>query len=38
MNEAHTLALFKKKIGKQDDNKDVIELVTALEFMPLTII
>jgi hypothetical protein len=38
MDEAHALALFEKKMGKQDDNKDVVELATALEFMPLAIV
>jgi hypothetical protein len=38
MDEAHALALFEKKMGKQGDNKDVVELATALEFMPLAIV
>ena len=38
MDEAHALALFKKKIGKQDKSEDIIELATALEFIPLAIV
>ena len=38
MDEAHALALFEKKMGKQDNSKDVVELATALEFMPLAIV
>jgi hypothetical protein len=38
MDEVHALALLKKKIGKQDDSKDIVELATALEFIPLAIV
>src|SRR5271156_6626214 len=38
MDEAHALELFEKKMGKQDDSKDVVDLATALEFMPLAIV
>jgi hypothetical protein len=37
MDEAHALALFKKKLGKQSESQDVAELAAALEFMPLAI-
>jgi hypothetical protein len=37
MDEAHALALFKKKLGKQGESQDVAELAAALEFMPLAI-
>ena len=38
MDETHALALFEKKLGVQEDNKeDITELVTVLEFMPLAI-
>ena len=38
MDEAHALALFEKKLGKQGDGKDLTELAAALEFMPLAIV
>ncbi|KAK7182331.1 kinesin light chain [Paraphaeosphaeria sporulosa] len=38
MDEAHALALFKKKLGVQGDNSDAAELVAALEYMPLAIV
>jgi hypothetical protein len=38
MDEAHAMALFKKKLGIQGDSKDIAELTAALEFMPLAII
>jgi tetratricopeptide (TPR) repeat protein len=38
MDEAHAFALFEKKLGKQDERKDVVELAAALEFMPLAIV
>ena len=38
MDITHALALFEKKLGVQEDNKeDIAELVTVLEFMPLAI-
>ncbi|KAH8780676.1 hypothetical protein BGZ57DRAFT_300902 [Hyaloscypha finlandica] len=38
MDKTHALALFEKKLGVQEDNKeDITELVTVLEFMPLAI-
>jgi tetratricopeptide (TPR) repeat protein len=38
MDEAEGLALFKKKLGSQDDNGDIAELAAALEYMPLAIV
>ncbi|KIN08972.1 hypothetical protein OIDMADRAFT_108651, partial [Oidiodendron maius Zn] len=38
MDEAHAIALFEKKLGKQSNSKDVAELAGALEFMPLAIV
>jgi hypothetical protein len=38
MDKAHALALFEKKLGKPDDNKDTAELAAALEYMPLAIV
>jgi hypothetical protein len=38
MDEVHVIALFSKKLGKQDDNKNIAELTVALEFMPLAIV
>ena len=38
MDEAHALALFEKKLGKQGESQDVAELAAALEFMPLAIV
>jgi hypothetical protein len=37
MDEMHALALFKKKLGAQEDLNDIAELAAALEFMPLAI-
>jgi hypothetical protein len=37
MDKTHALALFEKKLGVQEDNKDIAELATVLEFMPLAI-
>jgi hypothetical protein len=37
MDEMHALALFEKKLGKQDKSQDVAELAAALEYMPLAI-
>jgi hypothetical protein len=38
MEEAHAITLFEKKLGNQSDSKDIVELVAALEFMPLAIV
>ncbi|KAF2022622.1 hypothetical protein EK21DRAFT_119566 [Setomelanomma holmii] len=38
MDDAEGLALFKKKLGPQDNNSDVAELAAALEYMPLAIV
>jgi len=38
MDKVHALALFKKKLGKPDDSKDIAELAAALEYMPLAIV
>lgn len=38
MDEEDALALFEKKLEKQDDNKYIIELTAVLEYMPLTIV
>ena len=38
MNSGDALALFEKKLGKQDDSDEVIELATGLECMPLAIV
>ncbi|KAH8691823.1 hypothetical protein BGW36DRAFT_38421 [Talaromyces proteolyticus] len=42
MDEAHALALFEKKLGKQDEkqdeSQDIAELAAALEFIPLAIV
>jgi tetratricopeptide (TPR) repeat protein len=38
MDEAHALALFEKKLGKQGESQDVAELAAVLEFMPLAIV
>ena len=38
MDEAHALALFEKKLGKQGESQDVAELAATLEFMPLAIV
>jgi tetratricopeptide (TPR) repeat protein len=36
MDEA--LALFKKKLGTEGDNSDIVELAAALEYMPLAVV
>ncbi|KAH8691820.1 hypothetical protein BGW36DRAFT_464476 [Talaromyces proteolyticus] len=38
MDEAHALALFEKKLRKQDESQDIAELAAALEFIPLAIV
>ena len=38
MDESRALALFEKKLRMQDNTKDMVELATALEFMPLAIV
>jgi hypothetical protein len=38
MDKAHAVALFEKKLSTQSDREDTIELVAALEFMPLGIV
>jgi hypothetical protein len=38
MDEADTLALFRKKLGVQEDSNDIAELAAAFEFIPLAII
>jgi NB-ARC domain len=38
MDEAHAVALFERKLSTQSDQKDTVELVEALEFMPLAIV
>ncbi|KAL5330958.1 hypothetical protein ACEPPN_000485 [Leptodophora sp. 'Broadleaf-Isolate-01'] len=38
MDRADGLALFEKKLGWYDDGGDIVELTTALEFMPLAIV
>ncbi|KAF4609817.1 hypothetical protein G7Y89_g15806 [Cudoniella acicularis] len=38
MDEAHAVALFEKKLSAQSDREDTIELVAALDFMPLGIV
>jgi tetratricopeptide (TPR) repeat protein len=38
MDKGHALALFKKKLGYQGNSEDIVELVAALEFMPLAIV
>lgn len=38
IDEEDALALFKKKLGKQDDNKYIIELAAVLEYIPLAIV
>jgi hypothetical protein len=37
MDEIRALALFEKKLGKQDKSQDIAELAAALEYMPLAI-
>lgn len=38
MDEADALALFRRKLGVQEDSNDIAELAAALEFIPLAII
>lgn len=38
MNESDALALLEKKLGESIDKDDAVELIAALEFMPLAII
>lgn len=38
MDEGHAIALLEKKLGTQSNRNDVVELATALEFMPLAIV
>lgn len=38
MDEIHAITLFDKKLGVQAAREDVIQLTTALEFMPLAIV
>jgi hypothetical protein len=38
MDEAHAVALFERKLLTQSDQEDSIELVAALEFMPLAVV
>ncbi|KAJ5620527.1 P-loop containing nucleoside triphosphate hydrolase protein [Penicillium lagena] len=38
MDETHAISLFEKKLGAQANREDVIQLTTALEFMPLAIV
>lgn len=38
MDKADALALFRKKLGVQEDSNDTAKLAAALEFMPLAII
>jgi hypothetical protein len=38
MDSADAPALFTKKVGEHDDENTVVELVTALEYMPLAIV
>jgi len=38
MDEADALALFRKKLGVQEDSNNMAELAAALEFMPFTIV
>ncbi|KAJ5730155.1 P-loop containing nucleoside triphosphate hydrolase protein [Penicillium malachiteum] len=38
MNEPHAISLFEKKVGTQSDLSSIIQLATALEFMPLAIV
>lgn len=38
MHEVEALALFEKKLGKQNDSDAASELATALQFMPLAIV
>ncbi|KAI1684365.1 TPR domain protein [Pyrenophora tritici-repentis] len=38
MDETQALALFKKKLGTEGDNGDIVELAAALEYMPLAVV
>jgi tetratricopeptide (TPR) repeat protein len=38
MDEAQALALFKKKLGVEEDDGDIVELAAALEYMPLALV
>ena len=38
MDEAHAVALFERKLSTQSDQEDTVELVAALEFMPLAVV
>jgi tetratricopeptide (TPR) repeat protein len=38
MDEQHALALFEKKLRRQDISEDVVELAAALDFIPLAIV
>jgi tetratricopeptide (TPR) repeat protein len=38
MDEAQALALFKKKVGVEEDDGDIVELAAALEYMPLALV
>jgi hypothetical protein len=38
MDEAHAVSLFERKLSTQGDRKDILELVAALDFMPLAIV
>jgi len=38
MDQIHAQTLFEKKLGKQENQEDITELITALEFMPLAIV
>ena len=38
MDETHAVALFEKKLGKQDESQDMAELAAALEYIPLAIV
>jgi hypothetical protein len=38
MDESHAISLFEKKLSEQVNREDVIQLSTALDFMPLAIV
>jgi tetratricopeptide (TPR) repeat protein len=38
MDASHAISLFEKKLGEQANREDMIQLSTALEFMPLAIV
>jgi hypothetical protein len=38
MDEEHAVALFEKKLSTQANRTDIVELVAALEFMPLAVV